>query len=483
MKTLRMIAVILVVVMLFGGMIGCAADEPAKEETPREPSSEDATDSESENEVKPTVGLPAKNFGGEEFTILCRTEKNYEFDWELTGSNVHDAIYYRDCNIEEQYGVDLVGYQVDGNWANRQTFMDAIRKDASSGDNYIDMIAGYCAYMPTIVLDGYCTNLHDLALVNFDNDWWYDGFNKNMSINDKLYMAVGDASLTMWENLQVVYFNKDMLTDYSLEYPYEMVGDGTWDFATMKEYCLRHAGDIDDNGVMDISDNWGMLFYNKRDLMVYFENPYTQMDEDGRPYISVYSDRLVDIYDTIHDFMYGEELGYQFKPDELTPMFREGQTMFLQAPLRYAEIFRGNESDFGIVPFPKYDLSQENYYTPVVDDLSVFCVPLTVANEELTAYMMEVLNFESSQTVIPQFWDVSLTKKGFRDTESGEMLELVRDTIWFEFGFVYSQNCGTLGQILDCLNSPSNEITSYYKKNESAYQSGLDELIKFYYDE
>jgi hypothetical protein len=97
--------------------------------------------------------------------------------------------------------------------------------------------------------------------------------------------------------------------------------------------------------------------------------------------------------------------------------------------------------------------------------------------------MMEVLNFESSQTVIPQFWDVSLTKKGFRDAESGEMLELVRDTIWFEFGFVYSQNCGTLGQILDCLNSPSNEITSYYKKNESAYQSGLDALIKFYYDE
>ena len=62
-------------------MIGCAADEPAKEETPQEPSSEDATDAGSENEVKPTVGLPAKNFGGEEFTILCRTDKNYEFDW------------------------------------------------------------------------------------------------------------------------------------------------------------------------------------------------------------------------------------------------------------------------------------------------------------------------------------------------------------------------------------------------------------------
>ena len=483
MKVLRIIAAILVSTLLFTGMIGCAADKPLEDDVPQEPSAEDGTDSDTEGDVKPTVGLPEKNFGGEEFTILSRTDKNYEFDVELNGSNVNDAIYYRDCDIEEQYGVNITSYQVDGNWSNRQVFMDAIRNDASTGDNYIDMIAGYCAYMPTIVLDGYCKNLYELPLLNFDNAWWYDGFNKNMSINNKLYMAVGDASLTMWENLQVVFFNKDMLKNYNLEYPYGMVTDGTWDFAALQEYCAYHTLDVDDNGTMDAFDNWGMLLYNKRDFMVYFENPYTSVDEEGKPYISVYNDRLVDIYDDIFDFMYEDKLGFQFKPDELTPMFREGHAMFVQAPLRYTEKFRSNESAFGIVPFPKYDASQEQYHTPVVDDLSVFCVPLSVANEELTAYMMEVLNFKSSQTVISEFIEVSITGKGFRDSESGEMLKLVRDTIWFEFGFVYSQNCGALGNILDCLNSPSNEITSYYKKNEIAYQSGLDALIEFYYEE
>lgn len=241
----------------------------------------------------------------------------------------------------------------------------------------------------------------------------------------------------------------------------------------MKEYCAYHSRDVDNNSAMNLSDNWGVLFYNKRDLMVYFENPYTSIDDEGKPYISVYNDRLVDIYDKIYRFMFEDNLGRQFKPDEISLMFRKDKAMFLQAPLRSAEIFRDNESDFGIIPFPKYDVSQQRYYTPVVDDLSVFCVPVTVRDAELTAYMLEALNFESSQTVVPEYFEVSLTRKNFRDNESGEMLELIRDSIWFEFGYVYQDNLGKLGLILDCLNENNNEIASYYKRNEKSIRTGL----------
>jgi len=483
MKKNSALSFVLISAMLFTGLIGCGTDE-SSEETLNNNVSETAAETETESETILTDGLPAKNFGNEDFTILCRTDKSYEFDIsEQTGNNLQDAVYYRNLRVEERYEVKIEPYQVDGNWGSRQTFIDTIRNEATAGDGYIDLIAGYCAYMPTVVLNGYCMNLYELPLVDFDNDWWYDGFNKNMSINEKLYMGLGDASLTMWEDLQVVFFNKNMMTDYSLEYPYEMVSAGTWDFYTLKEYCAYHSRDVDNNSAMNLSDNWGMLFYNKRDLMVYFENPYTSMDDEGKPYISVYNDRLVDIYDTIYRFMFEDNLGRQFRPDEISLMFREDKAMFLQAPLRYAEIFRDNESDFGIIPFPKYDVSQKRYYTPVVDDLSVFCVPVTVRDEELTAYMLEALNFESSQTVVPEYFEVSLTRKNFRDNESGEMLELIRDSIWFEFGFVYQDNLGKLGLILDCLNENNNEIASYYKRNEKIYQNGLDDLIEFYYNE
>jgi hypothetical protein len=207
------------------------------------------------------------------------------------------------------------------------------------------------------------------------------------------------------------------------------------------------------------------------------------MDEEGKPYLDVYGDHFVEIYGEIYKFMFEDEMGQQFKPDELTPMFRNGQTMFVQAPLRYTEIFRANDNDFGIVPFPKYDESQERYYTPVVDDLSVLCVPLTVTNEELTAYMMEAIGYENNREIVPLYIDEAITKRGFRDSESGEMLNVVRDSVWFEFGFVYSQNCGLLGQILDSLSKGQTDITAYYKRYESAYQTGLEKLIKFYFEE
>ena len=480
MKKNRAILLLLLSAILTSGITGCGTDQPAETAQDTETTAETIT----ETETELTDGLPAKDFGGVDFHILCRTEKSYEFDIpELTGNNMNDAVYYRNLAVEERYGVNLVPIQVNGDWNNRQTFMDTIADEVMAGDGSIDLAAGYNAYMPTVVLAGNCLNLHELPVINFDNAWWYSGFNENMSINEKLYMCLGDASLTMWEDLQVVFFNKDLMTDYGLEYPYAMVADGTWIFDTMEEYCTYHAGDTDNSNSMDQKDNWGILYYNKRDHMVYFENPYTTPDAEGKPSISVFNERFVAIYDTLYRFMFTDTLGRQFTPDEISSMFREDQALFLQAPLRYAEIFRDNESDFGIIPFPKYDESQQRYYTPVVDDLSVFCLPVTVRDTVLCAYMLESLNFESSQTVVPEYFEVSLTRKNFRDNESGEMLEVIRDSVWFEFGYVYAQNLGGLGLILDNLSENNEEIASVYEKNKTAYETGLASLIDFYYND
>jgi len=480
MKSKKYMTLLLLAAMLLSCTAGCGKSATITDETTPETSALETEPAETE----PSSGLEPRNFGGVDFTILCRVDKSYEFDiTELTGNNMNDAVYERNLAVEEQYGVNLQALQVPGNWNDRQTFMDTIAEDVLSGGGTIDLVAGYNAYMPVVVLAGQCLNLNELPIVNLENPWWYSGFNDNMSVNNKLYMCLGDASLTMWEDLQVVFFNKYLMTDYGLEYPYEMVKNGTWTFDMLREYCGYHAADTDNSGKMDQKDNWGILYYNKRDHMVYFENPYTSIDENGRLSISVYNERFVEIYDTLYRFMFTESLGRQFVPDEISAMFRADQAMFLQAPLRYAEIFRDNESDFGIIPFPKYNESQQRYYTPVVDDLSVFCLPVTVRDQELCAYMLESLNFESSLTVVPEYFEVSLTRKNFRDNESGEMLEIIRDSVWFEFGYVYAQNLGGLGLILDNLSENNEEITSVYERNKKAYETGLTSLIEFYYNE
>jgi hypothetical protein len=154
--------------------------------------------------------------------------------------------------------------------------------------------------------------------------------------------------------------------------------------------------------------------------------------------------------------------------------------MFLQAPLRYSELFRGMESDFGIVPFPKYDKNQKSYYTPVVDDLSVFVVPVSVKDKELSAYMLEALCFESWKTVVPEYFEVALTRKYIRDNESEAMLSLIRDTVWFEFGYTYSQMMGNIGSFIDRVRKEEEDVASAWNEQLPTYEAGLAKLKEFY---
>lgn len=85
---------------------------------------------------------------------------------------------------------------------------------------------------------------------------------------------------------------------------------------------------------------------------------------------------------------------------------------------------RGVETDFGIIPYPKYDENQSEYhsraryYFPSV-------VPATCQDTDFVGYMLETLNYESYKTVIPAYYETALKTKYSRDAESSGKLDLI----------------------------------------------------------
>ena len=67
-----------------------------------------------------------------------------------------------------------------------------------------------------------------------------------------------------------------------------------------------------------------------------------------------------------------------------------------------------------------------------------------------------------------------------RDDDSVEMLDLIRDSVWFDFGYVYSQSLGGLGTFFDILNSNDPDISSAWAEREGAYNAALDTLIDYF---
>ncbi len=464
----------LLLAMLVPAVGSCADAGPAGGQT-------ESTDIASGTAPKWLDSLPEQDFCGETFHILCRTDKAYEFDAEEeNGDNVTDAVYKRNRAVEERFHVDIQTVTADGGWDSRQTFMDLVTSSVLAGDNAYDLVMGYCAYITSLTLQDVLMNVKELPLIDFDRPWWYAGFNDNIEMGGKLFMCLGDASLTMWENLQVVYFNKKLMKDYKLASPYEKVEADTWTYDALTEDCKLFSADLDGNGTWNEEDQWGILFYNVRDYPIYFETPYCVKGKDGYPELTIWCDRFVDAYAKIFDFMSPLHCGRQFAPDADQKIFSEDRALFYQAPLRYAALFRDNTSDFGIVPFPKFDETQERYYTPVVDNLSVLCVPKTVKDPTLCGTMMEALCAESSRTVVPEYYEVALTRKYARDAESEAMLDLIRENVWFDIGFVYSQALNNLGGFIDIIKNDNPDIASCWASGKPGYESALKTLIEYF---
>ena len=111
----------------------------------------------------------------------------------------------------------------------------------------------------------------------------------------------------------------------------------------MAKYITPAVTPLLENGTLDEKDHWGITFYNIRDYLIYCETPYCTIDESGLPEISLFTDRFVDVYQTIFNTMWTHNYSRQFAPDMLVDVFAEDRSMFLQAPLRYSELFRGME--------------------------------------------------------------------------------------------------------------------------------------------
>ena len=466
-----------VTILLLAAIFLAACTQTGDTDTPADDADASTVDTMANTETAPETDAPKYDFGGRDYTILCRTDCAYEFvSADGAADLVSDAVIKRNYGVEESCNVKLKPVDIPGTWADKDSFMNTITASVLAGDDTYQLIAGYNAYITTLVTQDCLYNLYDTAM-DFTKPWWYAGYNDNVSLFGKLYFALGDASLTMWENCEVVFFNKNLMENYDLTSPYTLVDEDKWDFDTLRAYANTVSADVNNDSTWDETDTWGMLLYNKRDFPVYFENPFCKKDENGKPYISLFSEGLTNMYEKVYRFYQVEHGAHQFQPDVNQQIFSEDRALLYQAPLRYAALFRDNESDFGIVPFPKCNPGQSRYYTTVLDKTSVFSIPASAQEPAFCAAVLDELCRQSADTVVPRYYEQTLKDKYSRDPETAGMLDIVRDSIWFDCGFVYSVSLNYLGAFLDVLDSDTQGVASAYAEKEQTYQAALDTLI------
>ncbi len=450
------------------------------------------TTGEPEKVVDPYEGwvkddLPADlRFDGETFTIFRGHPVEGYYMEEETGDVVDDAIYQRNVAVEERFGIDLniLDCPYGSGGGDQSTATSAIANFILAGDSTNDIyIHVQHTGMPEQIASGYYRDWNEFPYFDFTKDYWYSKCLTDINYYDKVYAMTGSYNLSTLTIANCLLFNKRICDDLHLDYPYQMVKDGTWTVDKWMEYLKVGSKDLDGDTAISFKQDspdqiawWGWGYESIPALFMGLGGDSVKKLADGSPELNINNERTVTVVEKMLDVFAIPGCTWIYNDSGLNTsmiraQFNAGRCFFLHGGLN--NTFRDMADDYGYVPYPKLDASQESYCARVQNTSCLTYIPVTNTRDELTSAVLEYMAMYSHNTIVPAYFDVTLTIKGTRDTESEEMIPIIRDACTFN-----DEACSF--SIASCVTS-NQGLASVYASQESALKQKLqDNIISAY---
>ena len=379
------------------------------------------------------------DFGGRSFSIYTRTTPlfyPYLDRQEATGDTIDDAVYNRNRKLEERFNFSFdeqyYDYTVEGN--------DAPRKLLLAGDDTYQLYVGRCVHMFNYASEGYFYKIDDLTAINTEKPYWNSQLYDNLSIGNAHYFAVGDFNISAFDFTHVLLFNKKMIDDLNLGDIYSTVLDGKWTFDRFGEMSRAAVSDVNGDSVMDENDQYGYTSLGKQVLPGFWiaGGALSMKKDDGQlVYTAPTDQKFIDVCQKVFEITWNDNIWHRVPitvdREEEMQMFCDGKALFTDSSCFQISLTRDAATDFGIIPYPKYDETQDKYYSRI-EGCELFGVPLTNADPEMTSVILEAMACESRKIVIPAYYEVALKVKFTRDEESSKMLDIAFENRVFDYG-------------------------------------------------
>ena len=408
-------------------------------------------ENESDNTAAPEYIYPEINGGGADFIFLAPTTTwdyytDIVFD-EPPAEVLDEAIYKRNRFIEDKFNINIKAAERDIGEINSR-LRTVILSDSHEYDAAF-CPAGFAGNIGALITQNMFLNLREIPAMNMDGNWWNQTINKEAAIGsgDKLYYAGSGINIFTLQAVSCVFFNQDMMADLGLELPYNSVRDGTWTFDALHQY-MRAGAQLNgaDSWKWDASGSavYGLASYqdSATSLLAGSAERYIITDADGTPRPAIDGERFINVLTKIQEMLQlpnGEFVcandsnsGFYFEP-----MFMNNRALTALGELKAADSFKNMEATFGILPIPKYDGNQENYYSHLIYPAPALIIPVTNPQPDFTGAVLDAMAFVSNRDVTPVFFDVSVSQKRLRNEDSIEMLQIIKNSGSFEIGMAY----------------------------------------------
>ena len=450
-----------------------------------ETSSEESAETETTRANYPDT-LPQLDFNGEKVTFHVRGEEDNQkeiYMEEMIGDPVYDVVYERNRLVEDRLNVSI-DIAVGGVWDQYDQTIGEIRASISAADGAYDAISGWSARIPALSLEGLFLDMNSIPHFNPEQPWWNRSVTEELQIDGKLYFATGDIVISHLKPMSVYAFNQKLVLDHGIENLYNVVNEHRWTIDYVNSLISDVYEDLNGNGERDTDDRYGLICSSINDADGYMQGFRVSMvsrDEDGMPFLDVDVQRMTTVVEKVYALMW-ENAGCYATTNDSTDMKAFASDHSLLVTTRIGDVMwqlSEMENDYGLLPYPLLDETQNEYGTRVQDSMNLLSVPIDARNPELSGAVLEALAAQSYRTVTPAFFDVALKNRYSRDPETAEMMELIKDSILINFESVYNESIGYPWFVLRSLMpEKSNSFASYWAGCEKLIKAKISRAVK-----
>ena len=459
------------------------------------------------------------DYDDEEINVLVWNTNAAEFiQTEETENARESSIYKRNNAVQDRLGVTLnMVTETAGNGDN-DPYAQRVSNLKASGLHDFDLLACYSRTAGTLLANGLWRNLTNIegSFIDIKKPWWPANIVDNLSINDCLYYVSGDISMTAIDQMQVIFFNKALLNEKyeeealaaecenATEWIYKHVYEGKWTVDVFLNLISGTYRDRDNSQSLTPSDIYGLAvnvrgiagMYNGCNLRMVQNDP-NKILKISDDFSSTRATKLVSKIgammnsgDAWGDLHAANQAGSCYDP------FYKGNSYFLIQILDVAQtnlVSNQNLDGYGILPYPKYDENQANYYTMLGNPFSIYGIYNDfedrgddAATAKMLTAIIECWASESYRKCTPVIFELNMQLKLSETQHETNMCEYVRCGIMFDMGRIFPQILsGGAANDADavpdiqfaraCIHNSS--WTTYYRKTLNSMNNNLEKFV------
>ena len=396
-----------------------------------------------------------------------------------TGETINDGIFRRNLVLEDRLNIKIAS-----TWT-----MNAaadIVKSVSAGDSAYDAVWMRISASGPSAQKGALLDWREIPNVDLSKKYWDSSMMRDLSIGNMVFFMTGDISTIDNQATWTGMFNKDMIKDYGLDSPYDLVYKGQWTVDRFSDMSKNVSRDLDGDGQFTPRDMYGLstTFDTVYGLFYSCGLTFIGKTEDDLPFFALDLDRAQTVLEkTCEIFNRGSTTlcanritGDSDVISTIRNAFNENRALFYCEVMFHVANLRQMENDFGIIPMPKYDEAQSDYITFVNPAGSCLGVPITTPDTGETGLVLEAMASASKEFLTSAYYETALKGKYARDEESAEMLDILLNNRVYDLAMIYGWG-GIQSDYNNLVQKDNTDLSSAAAKKTDKINSAIDKFI------